>query len=260
MRNKKFAVLAVSVALAALTSFAAAAGEEFQWAGVVQPGQAIEIKGVNGNIEAHPTSGSQVEVTAYKTGRRNDPSEVRIEVVPHAGGVTVCAVYPDAEGRNECQPGGHGRMNVRNNDVKVEFKVLVPEGVHFVGRNVNGGVAASGIRGDVRVYTVNGNADVDCEGAAQAKTVNGSIRVSMGASDFGDDLEFESVNGSITVEMPRNASAEVSAKTVNGGIDSDFPLDVKGRWGPKSARGTIGQGGPRLSLKTVNGGIDLKAN
>ena len=46
-------------------------------------------------------------MTAQRTGRRNDPEDVRLEVVEHAGGVTICAVYPskDAARPNECRPG-----------------------------------------------------------------------------------------------------------------------------------------------------------
>ena len=66
-------------------------------------------------------------------GPQERPAEVKIEVVEHAGGVTICAVYPSSGAPNECKPGKGGRMNVRDNDVNVEFKVSVPAGVRFVG-------------------------------------------------------------------------------------------------------------------------------
>jgi hypothetical protein len=65
-----------------------AAAEDFRWQGVVASGGAIEIKGVNGGIDATGTGGSgPVEVTAVKKARRSDPEEVEIQVVEHAGGV-----------------------------------------------------------------------------------------------------------------------------------------------------------------------------
>jgi DUF4097 and DUF4098 domain-containing protein YvlB len=45
---------------------------------------------------------------------------------------------------------------------------------------------------------------------------------------------------------------------VNGGIESDFPITVRGRWGPRSMTGTIGSGGRRLELETVNGAIQIR--
>ena len=105
--------------------------------------------------------------------------EVRIEVVAHAAGVTICAVYP-AEG-NSCEPGDEGRLRSRNNDVKVDFTVMVPAGMAFVGRTVNGGVKAIDLTGDVEARTVNGNITLATSGYARAKTVNGSIRAEFGS-------------------------------------------------------------------------------
>ena len=46
--------------------------------------------------------------------------------------------------------------------------------------------------------------------------------------------------------------------TVNGNIDSDFGLEVTGKWGPKKVSGTIGGGGRLLNVKSVNGSIELR--
>jgi hypothetical protein len=81
--------------------FLATAGvqaENWEWQGAVDRGDAIEIKGINGAIKATGTSGGQVTVSAVKKGKDDDPADVRIEVVEHTGGVTICAVYPDAGG------------------------------------------------------------------------------------------------------------------------------------------------------------------
>ena len=134
-------ILAALAAALAMPAFAAQ--EDFHWTGKVAAGAAVEIKGVNGGIVATGAAGGDVEVTAVKKGRKSDPTEVKVEVVEHAGGVTICAVYPSTGAPNECKPGEGGRMSVRDNDVNVEFKVTVPAGVRFIGRTVNGGIAAS---------------------------------------------------------------------------------------------------------------------
>ena len=248
------------LAAAAVLAAPAARAEDFRWSGAIARGKVLEIKGVNGGIEAGPASGSEVEVTARKSGRRSDPSEVEIKVVEHGGGVTICAVYPSpSDGRpNECQPGSGGRMNTRNNDVKVEFSVRVPEGVRFVGRTVNGGVEAEGLAADAEVYSVNGTVTVTSSGLARAQTVNGSITAAMGRADWSGPLELKTVNGTITVELPASTNARVEASTVNGGIDTDFPLTVTGRFGPRHLTGTIGSGGRDLTLETVNGAIHIR--
>lgn len=236
------------------------AQEKWEWQGRIERGKAIEIKGINGEIHAEPASGNQVEVVAYKRGRKSDPASVDVVAVEHQGGVTICAVYPSKPGErpNECAPGGRGRMNVEKNDVKVEFTVRVPDGVAFFGRTVNGGVDAHGISADVRAHTVNGDIDLSATGLAEATTVNGSITVSMGKADWSGTLDFSTVNGSVTLEMPENLNADVSIQTVNGHISSDYPLTVEGRFSPRHLKGKIGDGGRTLVVKTVNGSVQLR--
>jgi len=95
-------------------------------------------------------------------------------------------------------------------------------------------------------------------GSAEAQTVNGSIVASLGRATWSDGLDFRTVNGGITLDLPANLSAEVRAQTVNGDIVTDFPLTVTGRLGPRKLNGTIGNGGRRLDLATVNGTIRLR--
>src|SRR5579864_577573 len=212
---------------------------EFNWHGQLAPGQSIEIKGINGAVHAERASGSEVTVEATKSGRHSDPNSVSIQVVPHSEGVTVCAVYPSKDsGRpNECQPGSEGRMNVSNNDVKVEFTVRVPAGVHFIGRTVNGEVEATSLAGDVKAYTVNGKVRISTAGWAEAKTVNGSISARLGQTAGSNPLEFHTVNGGIDVELPPNVNASIHASTVNGHISTDFPLMMRGKIGGREING-----------------------
>ena len=238
---------------------AAAQSTDFEWQGALDRGQAIEIRGVNGDIRAMASDDERVHVEADRQGRRDDPMSVRIEVVEHDDGVTICAVYPtppNARSENECRPGG-GQNNVRQNDVKVHFVVRVPTGVRFSGHTVNGDLDADGIEADVSASSVNGDVDVRTAGFAEASTVNGSITCRLGSSALDHDAEFETVNGSITLEMPEGLNADFRASTVNGSIDSDFPILVTGKVSRRSLRGRIGDGGPELRLSTVNGSIRI---
>lgn len=237
-----------------------ASNEEFRWRGNIARGRAIEIKGINGGVHAEAASGTEVEVVADKKGRRSDPKDVRIQVLEHADGVTICALYPsdDPNSPNVCEAGDRWRSRTRNNDVQVNFTVRVPAGVRFVGRTVNGGVEANSIGSDVEAYTVNGGVRVTATGHAQARTVNGSITASLGNANWTKPLEFKTVNGSITLDLPNDTSTQVEADTVNGDISTDFPLTVQGRLNRRHLSGTIGGGGRELRLKTVNGSIRLR--
>jgi hypothetical protein len=239
----------------------AARSEPFRWSGQVAAGQSVEIKGINGDITAEPASGNQIEVVATKKGRRSDPAGVNIRVVPHAKGVTICAVYPNdaSDQPNTCEPGdARDHSHVRNNDVSVSFTVRVPPGIEFIGRTVNGEISATSLTGNVDSRTVNGSIHISTSGYAQAKTVNGEITAKLGNANWSDSLEFTTVNGGIDLDLPGALSTKLEAETLNGDIDSDFPLVVLGRVSRRHLSGTIGNGGRELLLKTLNGSIRLR--
>ena len=66
------------------------------------------------------------------------------------------------------------------------------------------------------------------------------------------------VNGSVTIEVPSNFAGELEMETVNGSLQSDFPVTMQGLFNPKHLRAKIGDGGPTIRLKTVNGSVELK--
>jgi len=205
---------------------------------------------------AEAAPGDEAVVSAVKhSGHGGDPADVRIEVVEHEGGVTICAVYP-GDG-NRCQPGG-GHMNTRNNDVEVQFTVKVPRGVTFDGNTVNGDVEASNLAGPVDISSVNGGARLETSGGeASASTVNGSVTAVVHA--LGErPMRFRTVNGGVTLSLPDGLNADFEGRTVNGAIETDFPISVTGRMSPRHLVGAIGRGGRRLDVETVNGSIRLR--
>ena len=252
-----------SIVTAALLAIAvpAAAQDTFHWTGKLAAGKRLEIKGISGDIHAVGTSGGDIEVTGTKHANRSDPESVEIKVVESENGVTICALYPTgrhARHPNECIPGDDWSSSSDDNDVSVDFEVRVPATVKLLAHTVNGSVEAEHLGSDVWAYSVNGGIRVSTMGYVEATTVNGSISASLGRADWSQSLEFRTVNGGITLDLPASFSAEVSAETLNGDLISDFPLTVSGRFGPRHLHGTIGNGGRELSLHTVNGTIRLR--
>jgi hypothetical protein len=229
-----FALLVTSTAL-----FGAVGIDTFHWSGHVPPGQLIEVRGINGSIHAEPAVGREVDVLAYRNGHQVDPGDIKVRVLEHDGGVTICAIYPS-----------------HNNDVSIDFTVRVPKGVRFLARTVNGLVEANALDAYTEAHTVNGNLRLSTAGTAQGETVNGSIIASVGR--ITEALKFSTVNGGITLEMPRGTGAEVHANTVHGNIATDFRIAARGRLPGKHVDGLIGHGGPQLHLATVNGSINLR--
>ncbi|HEX6309957.1 MAG TPA: DUF4097 family beta strand repeat-containing protein [Longimicrobiales bacterium] len=249
-----------ALAVTAIAAAPAAAQQQWAWNGTVAAGRTLEIKGVNGGIRAVAADGGEAVVRVSKRSRRNDPEDVRMVVLEHANGVTICALYPHRSGSepNECAPGEGGRNSVQNNDVSVEWEVQVPRGVNFTARTVNGGIEATGLTGSTVAETVNGGVRLATAGLATASTVNGNIDVTLGRSDWRDELSFETTNGSIDVTFTGDLNAQVNASTVTGSIATDYPLEVRGRFMNRRLSGTVGSGGRVLTLQTVNGSIELR--
>lgn len=255
-------MIVVTLALLAAAQ-GAPQGQDFSWSGSLPAGRTIEVQAINGSISATPASGNTIEVTAQKrAGRGGDPANVEVRVDEDGSGVVICAVYLDRTVGEGCSGNSRRRDRDADNDnsdnVSVHFLVRVPASIKFEGRIVNGDVSATGLVEDAEVSTVNGNVEVSTRGVAEASSVNGNVEASLGRSDWTGPLEFSSVNGEVTVTLPADASAEVRASTVNGGIETDFPLTITGRFGPRNMRGTIGDGGPVIEMSSVNGTVSLR--
>lgn len=260
----------------ALPARAADAQEDFRWSGRIARGDAIEIRGLLGDVSAEPASGDQVEVVGRRVG--SDAGQVRIEVMETDDGIVICTLYPrgrngrsdDGErrtrGRGDCENGQSGDLELDSDEARVNFTVRVPAGVRFTARTVDGDIEANGLRGPVDAASVSGNVRVATTGTARAATVSGNVDATFGETD-GEDMEFASVSGNVIVRLAGDVGAEVEANTLAGRIESDFDLRTRGeddddRGGfniqiGSHASGTIGGGGPELSVNTVSGNIRL---
>lgn len=231
---------------------------DFDWSWTLTRGQTLEVRGINGDLRVEAAAGREARVVAKKQdGKRCDAGDVRIEFVENEDGIVVCALYPRRDGENIC--GSDEDWSSDNCDTRVDWTIEVPAGVRFVGATVNGGVKASGLRGPAKLNTVNGSIGVETTSWASAHTVNGSITASLGVESWEQPLEFETVNGGIEIELPREVSAEVRGQLMNGSLHSDFPVMVRGRVGMRRVRGTIGDGGSPLEISTLNGDLTLRA-
>ncbi len=174
-----------------ITSFTVLAGpsvgvgsvqEEMRWRGWAPGGQVVEVNNVHGNVRAEASSGDEIEVIALKRGE-GDPEGVNIEVVEHKGGVTICAVYPNASSDRpfECRPshgGGFREVSASDseahirwdnggggdvilNDLRVDFVVRLPKRLRFIGRTVDGEISTHLLEQDVEAHTVSGDVRVD---------------------------------------------------------------------------------------------------
>jgi len=276
-------ILGTALALAILAPAASAQQQQgrdsntWRWDGRVEGGRWMNIFNVNGSVQVMPSADNMVHVVAEKSFDGRGRDDVHFELVQQNGNVTICAIWND---NATCEDGGYKskRRNDRNeNHTTVKFTVRVPKdlrvaansvngsvtvrdvGAEVKAATVNGGVEVRNASGSVRANTVNGGIDVNTSaGPVSAQTVNGDVDARMTSLQGTEDMDFRTVNGSVTIVVPARFDAEFRFDTVHGSIDSDFPMTLSGKFGPRQARGTIGNGGRDLRASAVNGSIELR--
>jgi putative adhesin len=251
--------------------------DTWRWDGRVEAGRWMAVFNVNGSVDFAPSPDNMVHLVAEKRSNGREMDDIHFEVVQAGGNVTICAIWNNS---SRCEDGGTStiRRNQNNeNHTSVKFTVKVPRnirvgahsvnggvsvrdvGVEVRANSVNGGVNVRNTSGPVRATTVNGGVDVStAAGPVTASTVNGNVDARMASLQGDDDMSFKTVNGSIAIYVPSGFDANFRFDTVSGGIDSDFPMTLTGRWGPRHASGKIGNGGRDLRASNVNGSIELR--
>ena len=251
--------------------------DTWRWDGRVDAGRWMNVFNINGSVDFLPSTDNMVHVLAEKRSNGREMDDIHYEVVQEGGNVTICAIWND---NSRCEDNGiHQIRRNENNEThsSVKFTVRVPRNIRVGAHSVNGGVSVRDVGTEVKANTVNGgvtvrnslgpvmattvNGGVDVNtstGPVNAQTVNGNVDARMASLQGDDDMSFKTVNGSVSITVPERFDANFRFDTVHGGINSDFPMTLTGRFGPRHASGTIGNGGRDLRASSVNGSIELR--
>ena len=233
--------------------------DTWRWDGRVDAGHWMNVFNVNGSVEFAPSPDNMVHLVAEKRSNGRGMDDIHFEVVQGGGNVTICAIW---NSNSHCEDGGvqSNRHNDRDeNHSNVKITVSVPRAIKIGAHSVNGGVSVRDVGSEVRANTVNGGVVVNtAAGPVTAETVNGNVDARMASLQGDDDMNFKTVNGSVSIYVPARFDANFRFDTVHGGIESDFPMTLSGRWGPRHASGTIGAGGRDVRASSVNGSIELR--
>ncbi len=255
MRLIKTLALTLVLAATVLTSLSAFATERATetFSYELNEGGRISIENVNGDIEITGGAGNTVRVTAEKSADdADDLARLRVEIKTDADSIRIETVYEKSTG---------GWFN-NNNSGEVNYTLTVPASANLDAiSTVNGGIRVSGVDGPVKAESVNGDLELsNLVADVGLETTNGGIEASFDTLKGNQRVNADTVNGRITLLLPEDASARVSAETLNGGIDAgDFGLEVDERsFVGKNLKGNIGSGEARIDLDTVNGGIRIR--
>ncbi len=274
------ATLAIVVTATLATLAVAENKKEFRY--TVGPHASVSITNQYGPITVKPGSGNQVVVTAILASKKvevdQSQSGNRVDILSHL----LQGANPDT-GRVEYQvqvpadaslslrsttgplraeklagdvtlEGATAPVNVRDiSDAHVHVKTL--NGSVTLTNIRNGHVEITSVSGDVTLNEVNGR-------LVQVNSTSGRIRYD---GDFGSGGEYAltSHTGDIEATIPTDASIDVSARSVRGQVENDFPLEPKRRTispvdKTRAFVGTAGKAASKVVLRTFSGKIRLK--
>ncbi len=233
-------------------ALAADVTEEETFSFTLDEGGRFGISNVNGSITITGGSGDSVEILAIKTAdNQKDLDEIKIIISDSASEITVETELGES----------NGWWSRGSNSGQVTYKISVPSGTTLDSvETVNGDVVISRVSGKVVAESVNGDIEIsNLVGDVRLSTVNGSIEAGFDKLEGDQSVKAETVNGRVTLILPDDADCEISADTLNGGINAkDFGLQADKGFVGSNLNGKIGSGSARVNIDTVNGAIKIR--
>ena len=264
----------------ALLTASAQTRKEFRY--TVGPKAAVVVVNRFGPIIVRPSNSNQVIATATLHSNKVEVDE------SHNG--------------NRVELRSHILQNANPQESQVDYDLQVPVDAMVNVRTATGSVSAQGLQGDVVLVGDSGPVDARnlSNGYLHIKTLNGPITLSnisngqLDATSVGGDVNMNAVTGShvsvntasgkivyvgdfggdgdyslsnhsgdIEVTIPQNASVDITARSVTGSVENDYPLAQKAHtsFAPTQGRsfaGTSNTASSSVQLRSFSGKIRLK--
>jgi hypothetical protein len=208
----------------------------------VRPGQ-------NGGVQIVADDRNDIEVHA----RLQASAESRSDASAIMRGITVdmgSTVGVDGPARD------------RDANWSVSFVIYVPRNTNLDLETQNGPIHIKQVVGRMELSAVNGPISLSgVGGEVHAVTQNGPLQVRLTGNRWnGAGLDAETQNGPIHLAIPENYNAMLETGTVNGPMQTDFPITMtlNGRMSWKRFTTKLGEGGGKVRVVTTNGPVTLR--
>lgn len=198
----------------------------------------ISVKGWDQNqilVRAQVQAGAPTAAEAEALGK-----QVRVETT----GAKIHATGPESK---------------RDYQWEVNYEVFVPRRADLSLETNNGGIAIADVNGKIDFTALNGGVVLKrVGGAVRGSTTNGGLMIVLSGDRWdGESMDVSTTNGGVIMSVPENYSAHIETGTVNGGVNTEFPVTVKGEMTKQIAL-NLGSGGATVRAMTTNGGVHLK--
>ena len=162
-----------------------------------------------------------------------------------------------------------GSGDVRLHDIKANVQMHTGSG-DVEAEELNGRLQAEAGSGNIHLTKISGgDARVQTgSGDIEIRDVNAALEVQTGSGDVTADgamtgaWDLRTGSGDVQIRLPNQAGFELQATTSSGTVVVDRPITmtIQGNLehAQKNVRGTVGSGGPRLTLHTGSGDVHIQ--
>ncbi len=244
LRGTSLLLLALAAGNSLSANVIRAPRAEFRQSYALQPNGRVMIQNLYGDVRITGWDRDEVLVEAFK--KSSDPRQLedaRILVDSSSDLLFIRTQYAGADAEHPAS---------------VEYRISVPRGANLDNvKLVNGGLLISGLKGNVKASAVNGSIRAErLEGPVELSTINGRLEAEFNRVSKAKPISLTSVNGPIRLSIPCGASAELFARNLSGGIDSEFGRVLRLSSGHR-LHTMVNRGGVQIHVNNVNGGISI---
>lgn len=226
---------ALALALAAASTQASGIQHDVHETRPAEPGGAVEIINVAGQVSVQGWDQPQIELTGT-VGAKVE----RVEFSSSAGRATVRVVLPKSSGDDD--------------DSSAWLTVRIPQGSALNVSLVSADLEVAGLGGEAHLRTVSGNISGTLAGDVHVNTVSGGVQLEAASAR---SLEVRTISGDVNVY---GASGNVDVGTVSGDAELSLGTLQRGRF--QTVSGDFGIGstlapGGNLDAESVSGDVML---
>jgi DUF4097 and DUF4098 domain-containing protein YvlB len=229
-----------------------------------KPDLRIETSDANIRVSTwdQSTIAAKVITTRYKIGEGG----IRVEEHQNGNAVEIDIRYP------------HHDFSVGWGSHRVDVIIQMPREGNVNLHTGDGRIEVAGLKGAMDLNTGDGSETLDhVDGTLHATTGDGQVvatgrfdalaiktgdgRVDVRASagsTLGSEWRLETGDGSVSLEIPPDLSANVDLHTSDGHIDLDMPVTTEGNIRQNEIHGKLNGGGSLLTIRTGDGSIHLR--
>ena len=227
----------------------------------------VKVSLVNGGITVKAYEGKEVVVEARVRNRESSRNE---------GGPKLLTI--SSTGLSVEEENNDVNINTDSYMHAIDVTVSVPVHTSLKLRAVNDGdIVVTGVDGELDVDDINGSVTLNnISGSAVAHALNGHLYATFVKIDPQKAMAFSSLNGDIDVTFPADLKANVSIRSDQADVFSDFDVQLKaaaaqpvvedgrGHGGKyrvkidKTIHGTINGGGPEIQFRKFQGKIYIR--